>query len=135
MSDATVVSLAGDGLGGWKDGKGTLAQFHDPSSVAYSPDGEKLFVSETVNNFLRLVDVASGNVTTVAGTGQSGRADGPSMAASFRGIVHVKGSSVSSLLAMADLDISSRLSSVRLMMRSFCGDSRTEVIPPPLHST
>jgi len=112
---------------GWRDGPGLTAQFHDPISVTYNRDGSAILVAERVNKFLRRIDVSSGNVSTVAGTGVYGSVDGPATTASFRGLVDVESSMLGDRFVMADLDEGpSKDSSVRLMMRKVCGDGRTE---------
>ena len=52
--------------------------------LALSADGATLFVSDTADNKIRKVDVATGAVTTLAGNGERGSADGVTAAATFR---------------------------------------------------
>src|SRR5215510_10085109 len=40
--------------------------------MALSTDGERLYVADTENHAIREIDLASGRVTTVAGTGEQG---------------------------------------------------------------
>jgi DNA-binding beta-propeller fold protein YncE len=84
-------SLAGsDAAAGFSDGTGTHAKFNKPEGVAVSPDGGTLYVSEWINNCIRVVDVATGSVTTLAGSaGDAGSIDGIGTAARFNGLQDV----------------------------------------------
>ena len=66
---------------GFKDGQGGEARFDCPYGIAVDGDGNVL-VSDTDNHTLRKVTL-SGAVSTLAGTGQEGFADGVGAAASF----------------------------------------------------
>ena len=46
------------------------------SGVAISPDGSALFVADCENDKIRRVEVATGAVATLAGSGEYGDADG-----------------------------------------------------------
>ncbi len=76
--------LAGSpGLKGSSDGVGNLARFNTPSSLALDASGN-LLVADTGNHTIRRIVVASGTVTTLAGTaGQPGTADGVGALARF----------------------------------------------------
>lgn len=76
VSPSGEVSTFAGGSAGSSDGTGEAAQFRFPTSVALS--GAALFVTDTGNNLIRRIDLASGGVTTVAGsTTASGSGDGP----------------------------------------------------------
>ncbi|AEW95401.1 MULTISPECIES: NHL domain-containing thioredoxin family protein [Streptomycetaceae] len=66
----TVVRRIGSGERGLADGPADRARFSEPQGLALLPDGESVIVADTVNHALRRVDLASGEVTTVAGTGR-----------------------------------------------------------------
>jgi sugar lactone lactonase YvrE len=51
------------------DGPADMASFDRPQGVAFAADGATLYVADTGNHALRAVDVATGRVRTVAGTG------------------------------------------------------------------
>ncbi|TAE09614.1 MAG: hypothetical protein EAZ95_15840 [Bacteroidetes bacterium] len=53
-------------------------------STAFSPDGGKMYVADEFNHLIRQVDLATGVVTTLAGSGNEGHADGIGTSASFR---------------------------------------------------
>jgi NHL repeat len=82
ITPAGVVStLAGSGTSGSADGIGPAASFYGPSSVAVTSTGD-VFVADRMNHLIRKV-TPSGVVTTFAGTGLPGSADGLGSVASF----------------------------------------------------
>jgi len=80
-SSGNVTTVAGDGNATFADGNSTTASFKYPTGVALDGSGN-IFVSDYGNNKIRKIDT-SGNVTTVAGTGVMGFADGNSTTAKF----------------------------------------------------
>jgi len=73
--DGTVSTLAGSaGLSGATDGSGGTARFNEPRGIVLAPDGD-LYVADQSNNVVRRVTTA-GVVTTYAGSGTAGFADG-----------------------------------------------------------
>ncbi|MGW7008788.1 NHL domain-containing thioredoxin family protein [Streptomyces sp. NPDC054933] len=66
----TVVRRIGSGERGFADGTAQKARFSEPQGLALLPDGETVVVADTVNHALRQVHLATGAVTTLAGTGQ-----------------------------------------------------------------
>lgn len=81
-NSGSMSLLAGtEGTLGMVDATGTSALFAQPYHLVQRADG-KLVVVDYENNRLRLVDL-SGNVTTYAGTGTAGSADGPVATATF----------------------------------------------------
>ena len=62
----------GDGEPGFVDGEASKARFHRPQGLAVQ--GGLLFVADTENHAIRRVELASGMVTTIAGTGKQGEA-------------------------------------------------------------
>lgn len=78
-----VSTLAGRaGISGSTDGSGDAARFAGPNGIAVGPDGN-IYVSDQIGNRIRKIS-PTGNVTTLAGSGVAGLADGPGMAAQFR---------------------------------------------------
>lgn len=59
----------GDGKEGFADGSAAEAEFRQPQGLGLSGDGKTLYVADTRNHAVRAVDLASGNVKTIAGTG------------------------------------------------------------------
>jgi len=77
-----VVPLAGQlGVAGFADGIGEAAAFNEPYGLVQRGDG-KLIVADYGNNRLRVVGL-DGSVSTLAGTGTAGFADGAMTGAMF----------------------------------------------------
>ncbi|WP_175407776.1 NHL domain-containing thioredoxin family protein [Streptomyces sp. TRM64462] len=64
----TVVRRIGSGERGLADGPAAEARFNEPQGLCALPDG-RIVVADTVNHALRALDPATGEVTTLAGTG------------------------------------------------------------------
>ncbi|WP_371867940.1 gluconolaconase [Pseudoduganella rivuli] len=79
--DGTVSTLAGSGVAGTADGIGKAAQFNGPVGLAVDDDGT-VYVADTYNDTIRKI-APDGVVSTLAGTGVPGDADGPALQASF----------------------------------------------------
>jgi hypothetical protein len=82
-SGGAVCTLAGNGYRGFVDGSGLAAQFDGPSGLALDLDGS-ILVADWGNNAIRRVAM-DGTVSTVAGNGEPGYADGEGGSARFRG--------------------------------------------------
>jgi DNA-binding beta-propeller fold protein YncE len=81
IGTGTVTTVAGSPPG--TDGAGTAALFSYPSDV--TTDGTNLYVTDTENYTIRQIVLATGAVTTLAGSaGNSGSSDGAGSAALFR---------------------------------------------------
>ncbi|WP_030982097.1 thioredoxin-like domain-containing protein [Streptomyces sp. NRRL WC-3744] len=65
----TVVRRLGSGARGFSDGGPREASFNEPQGLALLDDGS-VVVADTVNHALRRLDPATGEVTTLAGTGK-----------------------------------------------------------------
>ncbi|MEU9149035.1 NHL domain-containing thioredoxin family protein [Streptomyces sp. NPDC048417] len=65
----TVVRRIGSGERGFADGPAAEAAFSEPQGLALLDDGS-VVVADTVNHALRRLDPATGEVTTLAGTGR-----------------------------------------------------------------
>lgn len=78
-----VATLAGTaGSSGSTDATGTSAKFSNPAGIV--SDGTNLFVADSSNHTIRKIVIATGVVSTLAGTvGTSGSADGTGAAARF----------------------------------------------------
>jgi DNA-binding beta-propeller fold protein YncE len=84
ISTGAVTTLAGSVTAGLADGTGTLASFNVPQGI--TTDGTNLYVADAANNKIRKIVIATGVVSTFAGSGTYGGADGTGIAASFNGI-------------------------------------------------
>ena len=83
----TVTTLAGSGTAGYADGNGTSASFRSPWGVAVDGSGN-VYVADTSNDRIRKI-TPGGTVTTLAGSGIAGYADGNGTSAAFRGPIGV----------------------------------------------
>jgi hypothetical protein len=81
IATGIVTTLAGSGSTGNADGNGTAASFNSPNGI--TTDGTSLYVSDSSNHTIRKIVIATGVVTTLAGSGSTGSADGIGTAASF----------------------------------------------------
>jgi len=84
LSTGVTTTLAGSGANGQADGIGTSATLGNyPNGLGISPDGTYLYFADTQNALIRQIAVSTGAVTTLAGTGTGGFADGFGTDASF----------------------------------------------------
>jgi sugar lactone lactonase YvrE len=83
----TVSTIAGTaGTSGTTDANGISALFGQPNGIIASPDGKTLYVADYGNNTIRQMVLATGAVTTIAGSaGASGTTDATGSAARFNG--------------------------------------------------
>lgn len=63
-----VTSFTGSGTIGHADGAPTVAQFNGIDSLVVDAARQNLYVADRLNNTIRKVSLATGNVSTVAGT-------------------------------------------------------------------
>ncbi len=95
-----VTTLAGSGVAGSADGTGTSAQFRGPTGVAVDSTGN-VYVSDQTNNLIRKI-TAAGVVTTLAGSGVGGFADGIGNGAQFNGPTGVAVNSAGTTIYVTD---------------------------------
>jgi hypothetical protein len=83
-STGTTRTVVGTGTAGFSGdgGPATSAELSQPSDVELGPDGS-LYVVDTGNHAIRVVDPANGNIRTVLGTGASGAGEGGADAEGF----------------------------------------------------
>lgn len=72
LRDSSVMEVIGSGEIGISDGDFGRASFNHPQGMAF--DGKKLYVADTENHAIRVVDFEKRSVTRIAGTGEQARA-------------------------------------------------------------
>lgn len=88
ITPAGVVStVAGNSTAGWIDANGASARFNNPMGVAVDTNGI-LYVADTDNHRIRKI-ATNGDVTTIAGDGTTGWAEGAAASARFAGPVGI----------------------------------------------
>ena len=85
-ADGNVTAVVGSGIAGSVDGAFEEAAFRRPQGLAFSADGDDLYVADTENHQLRKIDLRTRSVITIAGTGRKGerRRAGPAREVSLR---------------------------------------------------
>jgi len=81
--DGVVTTLAGSGVGGFVDGAGNVARFKAPWALDVDSGGN-VIVADLLNHSIRKV-APDGQVTTLAGKGSLGYAEGKGKAAALGG--------------------------------------------------
>jgi len=78
-----VSTLAGSGAGAYADGTGAASSFHNPEGLVISQDDATLYVADYFNDRIRQIDVATAEVSALAGSHGPGHADGTGTDAKF----------------------------------------------------
>ncbi len=84
---ASIFAGTGQRSYGGDGGPAAQAAFGDPHTVAIGKD-QQLYIADTANNRVRKIDLKTGVVTTVAGTGEKSFSGdgGPAVKAAFAGV-------------------------------------------------
>jgi sugar lactone lactonase YvrE len=77
-----VLTVAGSGTSGYKDGSAVTAEFNYPEGMVIDGSGN-LYVADGHNNVVRKINLSTGTVSTYAGTGTAGFANGAIGSATF----------------------------------------------------
>jgi sugar lactone lactonase YvrE len=77
-----VTTFAGSGTGAFLDATGILARFNTPRGVAVDSSGN-VYVADSGNHRIRMIDKTTREVTTFAGTGSPGSLDANRLSATF----------------------------------------------------
>lgn len=80
--EGIVITVAGSGEAGYRDGLRAEAQFSWPTGVAVDPEGN-LIVADSKNHRIRKILLPQGRVGTLAGNGRPGFIDGTGSSAEF----------------------------------------------------
>jgi len=78
-----VSSFVGSGVGAWVDGIGTAASLNLPQHMAIDKQNGIIFVGDAGNRMVRMVNVTSASVRTLAGQVGTGTSDGVGSNARF----------------------------------------------------
>ncbi len=117
--------VIGDGNAGLVDGSYAEARFHTPEGLAL--DGDTLYVADTRNHAIRQIDLRVQQVSTVAGTGETGMgfADaGPARSIDLRSPWDVAFHGRTLYIAMAGMHQLWALDLDSGMLRPFAGNGR-----------
>ena len=79
----TVSTIAGSVSSGNVDGTGTAASFSFPWGLELDANGDNLYVAGSSGHNIRKIELSSGEVTTVAGTGVNNSTNGAALSATF----------------------------------------------------
>jgi len=73
MKTKIITTIAGTGVAGYSGdgGPAVKAQFKQPHSIQFGPDGS-LYVCDIGNNVIRRIDLQTGTISAFAGTGKPG---------------------------------------------------------------
>lgn len=72
ITDGQTTLVAGSGVAGYANGTGAAAQFNRPFGITIDSTGTNLYVADSNNSAIRKIVIATGQVTTVAGSGSAG---------------------------------------------------------------
>ena len=81
LVSGNVSTFAGSGVSGFLDGPALQAQFSSPSGISLDQSTGNIYIADTYNYRIRLLNVTSGDISTIAGNGMFGFSDGPALQA------------------------------------------------------
>jgi DNA-binding beta-propeller fold protein YncE len=103
IASSQVTTLAGSGEIGFQDGIGVNANFSQPWGVSIDPTGTYALVAEYGNQRIRRIVIATGQVTTLAGTGTTSAVDGIGALATFSYPVSISIAGTGAFAVVADV--------------------------------
>ena len=84
LSGVFITTVAGDGTGAFRDASNAAeARFQQPYDVALDEAGRKLYIADRANHRIRLLNLRTSGVSTVAGSGTEGFSDATAALAQF----------------------------------------------------
>ena len=120
-----ITAFAGNGTAayGGDGGAATSASLHGPNGVAFDAAGN-LYIADTGNERIRVVNASTGNITTLAGNGTMGFSGdgGPAISASFNAPLRI-GFDGSGFLYVGDAS-NNRVRRVSWVVPSVVGDAQ-----------
>jgi thiol-disulfide isomerase/thioredoxin len=128
-----VLHIIGSGEAGLKDGDYTQAQFNNPQGLALA--GDLLYVADTDNHALRQIDLATQEVTRLAGTGVMATrlmAPGPALGLDLRSPWDVYEQEGQLYIAMAGTHQLWVMDLAAGTLAPFAGNGREDLIDGPL---
>lgn len=141
VTAGTVTDYAGTGTQGDLNGAIGSARFYFPFGIHLVEipllSIQRLYFTDSYNNKVKMIDVPTSMVSTVAGNGSYGNTDGLYSAASFKHPTGISFNSGSSVGYIADTDSSSirKLDAATLTVSTFAGDGTYgDAIGPALSS-
>ncbi|MGZ3763127.1 MAG: NHL repeat-containing protein [Mucilaginibacter sp.] len=81
-TSGNVITIAGRGTAGYVDGPAATAAFNTPGNLVVDANGD-IYVADTGNQVIRKITISTGIVSTYAGTGVRGLANGDKGSATF----------------------------------------------------
>lgn len=85
LCNGQVTTLAGNKVRGFADGIGLAAQFYMTQDLTVSADGNDLYIADSGNHAIRVLDLATNAVTTLAGDRTAGSTDSADGTPRFKG--------------------------------------------------
>jgi DNA-binding beta-propeller fold protein YncE len=93
-ASGVITTFAGNGVAGFAGdgGPASRAEMVEPNGLALDPEQTRLFIADVADHRVRVVDLASGTISTFAGTGDAKHSGdgGPATAAGIHGARAVK---------------------------------------------
>jgi sugar lactone lactonase YvrE len=130
---ATIDTVAGTGKAGYAGdgGPATAARLHQPFHCALDDKGH-LFIAEANNHCLRKVDLRTGQISTVAGTGKKGFSGdgGPATEATFNELYAVAVNAEGELFLVDRLNRRIRKVDTKGIVTTIAGDEKRPLVEP-----